>query len=1036
MTSSIQPPLFDQDDQVQLLSDRSKVGRVVRAPKLRGGAYWYRIKLHAGGLIVAHEADLARFEADLSPDELLLGGAFGDKDDFVRLVTFQKLDTPLDNTLYSLQASRTAFYPHQYKPLLKFLDSPDQRLLIADEVGLGKTIEAGLVLIEQRARRALRRVLVICPAALTLKWREEMWQRFDEEFNIIGARDFQEQLRQLAQQGDLGEARDIISLQAVRNEAHLELLNVTPVPLDLLIVDEAHHLRNRETLSHRTVRVLAQGAHAVLFLTATPIQLGEENLFNLFQLLDDSEFDNFEVFQDRLRANEPVVEAQRLARASPPPIDEIRNRIDSLKIGGRETFFGGNPIHERIRRELEAPPDPESDNGHAWAADLQHDLEELSLLSHVFSRTKKRDVFAGATIRTARVIPVALTRQEHEFYDAVTEFVRDNAPPDKGAIQYFAIMGAQRQAASCMPAARDRFLRRETWTLDVEDEADIEIHDLEETAHSHSVEVSQRVVAAARGIGRIDTKYDELLRLLTVLDEEEAGRKIILFAYYKATLEYLKDRLDRDGITSELIHGGIASDPRRPDRDERGKRMQRFRENPDVRLLLSSEVGSEGLDFQFCHTIINYDLPWNPMRVEQRIGRVDRLGQESDRILIFNFTLTDTIEDRVLGRLYRRIGVFERTLGDLEAIIGEEIGRLTRDLLSRHLTHEEEDERIEQTARAIERRRRELEKLEAESDRLVSRDGYFEDQLARIMQGGELLGASDREAFVRGFLERAHPRVRLGPSRRKGVRTLHVTPDFDVATRRLPPSAARHRFLQKALSKRVGVTFDSEIAFNHADTEFLGAHHPVVQLAVEYYRNHREQLHPVSRFQLRQSGNAAKGTYLFLLFGVRIEAGASRKRMDAIFVRLPDDDGRSSVLDERACSLLLGELIREGRTIGPGVNWESPSLDHVLERGHDAFLDRVAEIRQRAEDRNRAVVQTRLASLEKRHRTHLQRVEERLANAETARQAERIIRLYRGQIRNMKRDYEARRSELEGDMEIRMEPQLVGAGVVEIGRSG
>ena len=361
--------------------------------------------------------------------------------------------------------------------------------------------------------------------------------------------------------------------------------------------------------------------------------------------------------------------------------------------------------------------------------------------------------------------------------------------------------------------------------------------------------------------------------------------------------------------------------------------MRRFREDPDVRLLLSSEVGSEGLDFQFCHIIINYDLPWNPMRVEQRIGRVDRLGQESDRILIYNFTLKDTIEDKVLDRLYRRIGIFERTLGDLEAIIGEAIGRLTRDLLSRHLTPEQEEERIERTARAIEARRRALEQLEAEADRLVSGDGYFQDQLDRIMRGGELLGARDREAFVRGFLERAHPRVKLGPARRKGVRTLHMTGDFDVAIRRLPPSAARQRFLQKALSSRVPVTFDSEVAFDHADTEFLGAHHPVVQLAVEYYRDHREQLHPVSRFELLQSRHTPGGVYLFLLFAIRIEAGTSRKRMDSIFVRLPNGTGGLSVLDERACSLLLGELIRDGRTTGRRKQWDSPSLEDVFDHG-------------------------------------------------------------------------------------------------------
>ena len=1032
MTSPIPPPTYEKDDHVQLRSDRSKVGAVIRSPTLRNGAYWYRIRLHAGGLIVAHEADLTRFESDVSPDELLLRGAFGDRDDFLRLVTFHKLDTPLDNTLYSLQGSRTAFYPHQYKPLLKFLDSPDQRLLIADEVGLGKTIEAGLVLIEQRARRALRRVLIICPAALCLKWREEMWNRFDEEFNIIGAPEFREQLQRLAQQGDLSESRDIISLQAVRNETHLDLMTLTPPPLDLLIVDEAHHLRNRQTLSHRTVRALAQNAHAVLLLTATPIQLGEENLFNLFRLLDDSEFDDFEIFEDRLRANEPVVEAQRLARAIPPPIDEIRNRIERLGMGGRESFFGGNPIYERVQRELATPPEFVDDNGHAWAADLQHDLEELSLLSHVFSRTKKRDVFADATMRTPRVVSVTLTPAEGEFYDAVTEFVRDNAPDDTGAIKYFAIMAAQRQAASCMPAARDRFIGRATWKL--EDELDAEVHDLEEVPQSRPIKMSQRLADAAHGLGDTDTKYDELLRILGGLDEEEPGRKIILFAYYKATLHYLKDRLDRDGIVCELIHGGIKSDPRRPDRDVRGKRMRRFRQDPDVRLLLSSEVGSEGLDFQFCHIIINYDLPWNPMRVEQRIGRVDRLGQESDRILIFNFTLEDTIEDRVLNRLYRRIGVFERTLGDLEAIIGEEIGRLTRHLLSRHLTPEEESERIERSARAIERRRRQLEKLEAEADRLVSGDGYFEDQLDRIMRGGELLGAADREAFVQGFLERAHPRVQLGPARRKGVRTLHMRREFDVATRRLPPSAGRQRFLQKALSRRVPVTFDSQIAFDHPDTEFLGAHHPVVQLAVQYYRDNRDQLHPVSRLRLQQSQNAPAGSYLFLLFAVRIEAGAERKRMDAIFVGLSSRSGGSSVLDEKACSLLLGELIRDGKNVRREHS-DSPGLDHALERGYDAFVDRLGEIRQRAEDRSHAVVQTRLASLEKRHRAHLQRVEERLANAEHLGQDRRIIRLYRGQIRNMKQDYEARRSELEGDRNISMEPQLVGAGVVQIGES-
>ena len=389
----------------------------------------------------------------------------------------------------------------------------------------------------------------------------------------------------------------------------------------------------------------------------------------------------------------------------------------------------------------------------------------------------------------------------------------------------------------------------------------------------------------------------------------------------------------------------------------------------------------------------------------------------------------------MLDRLYRRIGIFERTLGDLEAIVGEEIGRLTKQLLSSRLTPEEESKRIERSARAIEHRRRELEKLEAEADTLVSGDGYFEDQLNQIMRGGELLGAADREAFVRGFLERAHPQVQLGPARRRGVHTLHVKREFDVATRRLPPSAARQRFLQKSLSRRVPVTFDSQVAFDHPDTEFLGAHHPVVQLAVQYYRDNREQLHSVSRLRLRQSQIAPAGAFLFLLFAVRIAGGVERKRMDAIFVGLSSRSGGFSVLDEKDCSLLLGELIREGMPAGRRERSDSQSLDDALEHGYDAFVDRVAGIRQRAEDRNHAIVQTRLASLEKRYRAHLRRVQERLTNAESTGQDRRIVRLYRGQVRNMKQEYEARRSELKGDRSISMEPQLVGAGVVQIGES-
>jgi hypothetical protein len=142
-------PLFQTSTRVRLLSDRSRIGTIEGSPQFAGNVYWYSVLL-PGGRERVPEDGLEPFEGKRTPEDLFVKGAFGDPDDLVRIVTYQKLSTPLDNALYSLGSTRTQFFPHQYKPLLKFLESPEQRLLIADEVGLGKTIEAGLVLAELR----------------------------------------------------------------------------------------------------------------------------------------------------------------------------------------------------------------------------------------------------------------------------------------------------------------------------------------------------------------------------------------------------------------------------------------------------------------------------------------------------------------------------------------------------------------------------------------------------------------------------------------------------------------------------------------------------------------------------------------------------------------------------------------------------------------------------------------------------------------------------------------------------------------------
>ena len=184
-----------------------------------------------------------------------------------------------------------------------------------------------------------------------------------------------------------------------------------------------------------------------------------------------------------------------------------------------------------------------------------------------------------------------------------------------------------------------------------------------------------------------DSKYDTLFEILSRLKANNGGQpiKVMLFAFFKGTLYYLLQRLREGGFGVKLICGDVPMKDR-PDI------VSSFQHNPEVEILLSSRVGSEGLDFQFCHNMVNYDLPWNPMEMEQRIGRLDRIGQESETINIFNLWVEDSIEGRILQRLYDRVGIFESTIGDVEAILGEIMHELHADLFRKRLTKEQEEQ--------------------------------------------------------------------------------------------------------------------------------------------------------------------------------------------------------------------------------------------------------------------------------------------------------------------------------------------------------
>jgi len=223
------------------------------------------------------------------------------------------------------------------------------------------------------------------------------------------------------------------------------------------------------------------------------------------------------------------------------------------------------------------------------------------------------------------------------------------------------------------------------------------------------------------GLEKNDSKYQRFEEVISEFLLEYPEEKIIVFTAFRATAQYLTERLIESNIQSMLIWG----DMDRPKQEF----IDEFKANKNLKVLISTEVSSEGVDLQFCKFLINYDLPWNPMRIEQRIGRIDRLGQKSDNLYIWNLFFKNSIDDKIVSRLLYRIGIFEEALGEPEPVVGETINKLEAELLTKELTPEEENEKIEQAALALENLKQVQDRLQENASQIISHGGLLLEKL-------------------------------------------------------------------------------------------------------------------------------------------------------------------------------------------------------------------------------------------------------------------------------------------------------------------
>ena len=847
-------------------------------------------------------------------------------------------------------------------------------------------------------------------------------------------------LKKAEEQPDRAPLQGIIALQSLRTRSFLDVLEANPPWFDLVVVDEAHHMRNSGTLSNNLGRLLNECAYAMLLMTATPIHLGNQNLFHLLQILDPDEFDNYDLFERRLETNQLILEAERALRVH-GDLAECKERLLALARTRERSRFERNPYYQDLLIKLDQCRPERRDQ----LVEIQRDLSHINLLSHILTRTRKREVNEARPQRTPRVIPVRFTAAEFAFYERITD--ECIAWYERKGVSWaarFAALSLQRQMASCLPA----FLRHnrdprwesdlgpvdedlsvitpEDWGLDEE----ISSITLREARSRLAEEASfQRILREYEPGAGVDSKYVALRDELAALNRAEPGRKLIIFSYFKKTLAYLDERLTEDGYRCVVLTGDVPSRPSDPEHDERAKRLQAFREDPDVQILLSSEVGSEGLDFQFCHILVNYDLPWNPMVVEQRIGRLDRLGQQSERILILNFSVRGTIEEEILGRLYQRIGIFEGSIGDLEPILGEEIRQLTDELLRSRLTDAERVELIEERARVLVRKKLDSEKLEEESRKFLGQDEFFNDEISRVQEFRRYLSPEELQVLVADYLRAEHPKCTLQEARHKGCYWLTVTTGLQqVVRRKALKDPAVLEFLLRSDSGGLLVTFDSNAACDVPSATLLSSQHPLVRSIVAYYEDHPDQMQPVSKLQV-VCPTVNPTDYIFELRLFEVTGAEQGRYLDAIFV--PVDAGPP--LEPDASDLLLSRMLVDGRDWPEELEaFGLSALESWRSSIHAEVDRRLTERRSTLQKRNGALVESRLASLEASYTARKTKHQSLLERAVSEGKKENYVRMLRGGLRNLETEFERQVIDLERGRRLELQLQRFALGIVRV----
>ena len=579
---------------------------------------------------------------------------------------------------FGLSISRVDPLPHQLEAVYEyFLKLPSVRFLLADDAGAGKTIMAGLLVRELKLRGLAERILVVCPANLAFQWQRELKEKFDQQFLVLKGGDIRDQF---GVNQWLSQKQVITSLDLAKREDILPGLR--QVRWDLVIVDEAHRMsasdETHKSQRYRLGELLRDSADNLLLLTATPHK-GDPHNFTLFlQLLD----------RDAYADVKSIREAMERRRA---PFYLRRTKEAMVYFPERQPDGGwaAQPVFtKRITR----------------TADFAIDGDEFTLYEEVTRFVKRQSARAAAQGDDRRARAVGFLMSLYQRRLASSAYAMRRSLENRARRLDEGLKQAQNLARSAPPDLPD--------LEDLEELEDAERERLERMLEAVTLagnaEEVRREIAELRGLAEramsvVGSEAEaKLTKLREILQEqgffEDADQQLLIFTEFKDTLDYLMERLKAWGFRVGSIHGGMKPGSR----DEPGSRLyteQQFRDG-DIQILVATEAAGEGINLQCCHVLFNYDIPWNPNRLEQRMGRIHRYGQRFD-CLIFNFVAANTIEGRVLQRLLSKLQEIRDALDDdaVFNVVGEvlpaaHVERVLRDYYAGRLGDADLEDRL------------------------------------------------------------------------------------------------------------------------------------------------------------------------------------------------------------------------------------------------------------------------------------------------------------------------------------------------------